>query len=155
MKCRPVTKLLLALAFCTPFSHATAGIARTQIGSYDLASGKQTLYNVNIVPAPLGGALTITHPTDDSTQLSAWITPCFLPEGENSGEALIKMKRNAQGNIDQQLVPLINYASNNILRISILSLSDSQQILIFEDSGTLMVDDNTLPHSDTAKCQES
>lgn len=157
MKCPSATNWLLALAFiapAVPFSAAQAAITRTQVGIYDLAAGKSHIYNLNVTPTPDGGTLTLSRSGDGSTQLSAYITPCARPEGGTSGRALVKMKEDKGADIDPELVPFIQYAGSNNLRISLKSLSDTRQIVLFEDSDTLMVDEKTLPHSDAAKCQQ-
>lgn len=156
MKCLSVASGLLVLAIialAVPFSGARATLVRTQVGSYDLATGKNYIYNLNTTPTPQGSTLTLTRPSDGTTQLSAYMIPCDRPAGGTGDQALVKMKENQHRDIDPVLIPFINYASNNNLRMTIKPLSTSRKILLFEDSGTLMIDEKNVPHNDAAKCQ--
>lgn len=153
MKCQTVTKLLVALALLAPCSAALAEISRTQVGSYDLSNDTRVIYNVNLTPTPEGGTIILTRPEDGTTQLSAFVTSCRV--GKNSdGKAVVKMRKSQPATLDHELAPLLNYASTNNLRVSMKSLSATRQILLFEDSDTLMIDDKNIPHSNVEKCQQ-
>lgn len=145
MKCQTVTKLLVALMLLAPFSATLAEISRTQVGNYNLSSDTYVIYNMNLTPN--GGSVTLTRPENSSTQLSVFITSCKV-----GGKMVIKMREGKYAATDRELARLINYASNNNLRVSMKSLSAASQILLFEDSYTLMVVDKHFPQNNTEKC---
>lgn len=157
MKCLSAASGLMALAIIAPtipFFGVCAALVRTQVGSYDLATEKNYIYNINMTPTLKGRTLTLTRPSDGTIQLSAYMFPCDRPAGGTGDQALVKMNVNQHRDIDSVLIPFINYASNNNLRMVIKSLSPPHKILLFEDSGTLMIDEKNVPHNDAAKCQQ-
>lgn len=154
MKCQPVIKIIpglfLMLTAVIPSIAFSNPIMRTQIGVYDLAEKTKHIYNLEMLPTPTGINTVLTHPDNSHFIIASHLAPCFAPQTNSFNEGYIEVTRSNVVDIDDNLLPLINFTHDSNMLFSSKMLSDTRQLLFLEDSTTvLMLDTSTFKMNST------
>ncbi|WP_318369935.1 hypothetical protein [Enterobacter sp.] len=152
MKCLSVSNFCAALLCGLALQAGAATISRTQFGQYDLASGSRQLYTLNLTATEGGANMNITQPDRAQPLFTSGISVCaFAPKTPGTGGYLHLQTQNKPA-ADSPFNAFMGYVSDNNLHVFIKPLSDSRQIVLIQDTLSLIVVDRAMMSITDAGC---